>query len=73
MITTYKNFKSLSPQEMKEVKGGSSLTNPDCRCYRYDEPRPKAYCFGSGDDPICPDPLLYQYFCPCPPDLDPPF
>lgn len=67
MITTLKNFKNLSSEEMKEVKGGSTSMNPDCRCYHYDEPRPKAYCFSNGPDPLpfCDMDLGMEWYCPC--------
>lgn len=66
MITTFKNFKKLSSEEMKEIKGGSASVNRDCRCYRHGEPRPPAYCFNNGPDPLpyC-DPEHEEWYCPC--------
>ncbi len=67
MLMKYKDFKQLSVEDMKQVKGGAGPNDPPpgCACYSPGEPRPKAYCFGNATDEYqCP--LGKDLFCPCP-------
>lgn len=65
MAQKFTGFKKLTTGEMRGIKGGMLLLNPDCRCYRHDEPRPGTACLNTGNDPVCDDPEVYQYYCPC--------